>query len=105
MAHSVLRQRLGIVVAWALCMLLAGLVTPTRVRAAQSTTLAPTSGPPNTVVLATGIGWPAGHRIEVWWSDGTTLAQTTADGNGNFQVSFTVPSTATPGSHDLEIRD
>jgi hypothetical protein len=55
------------------------------------------------VVTVTGSGWPPGDTIEVRWD--TTLAQTTADANGNIQVSFTVPADAAEGEHDVFIRD
>jgi uncharacterized repeat protein (TIGR01451 family) len=66
-------------------------------------TLNPTEGPPGTEVTVTGSGWPPGDTIDVRWD--TTLAQTTADDNGNIQVSFFVPADATEGEHDVFIRD
>jgi hypothetical protein len=39
----------------------------------------------------------------VWWD--TKLAETTADANGNMQVSFTVPADAAEGEHAIDVRD
>jgi hypothetical protein len=69
----------------------------------HSAILDPTEGPPGTEVTVTGSGWPPGDTIEVRW--GTTLAETTADSNGNIQVSFTVPADATAGEHEIDIKD
>jgi len=71
--------------------------------AEPTATLDPTEGPPGTEVIVTGSGWPPGDIIDVRWD--TTLAQTTADDNGNIQVSFFVPADATEGEHDVFIRD
>jgi hypothetical protein len=71
--------------------------------AEPTATLDPTEGPPGTEVTVTGSGWPPGDTIDVRWD--ITLAQTTADDNGNIQVSFTVPADATEGEYDVFIRD
>jgi hypothetical protein len=39
----------------------------------------------------------------VWWD--TKLAETTADSNGNIQVSFIVPADAAEGEHAIDVRD
>jgi hypothetical protein len=71
--------------------------------AEPTATLDPPEGPPGTEVTVTGSGWPPGDTIDVRWD--ITLAQTTADDNGNIQVSFIVPADATEGEHDVFIRD
>jgi CARDB len=65
--------------------------------------LDPTEGIPGTEVTVTGSGWPPGDTIAVWWD--TKLAETTADSNGNMQVSFIVPADAAEGEYDVDIRD
>jgi hypothetical protein len=64
-------------------------------------TLDPTEGPPETEVTATGSGWPAGHEVSVYWEDGTVLATTTVDDNGDFTVFFTVPDNASEGEYTI----
>jgi hypothetical protein len=65
-------------------------------------TLDPTEGPPDTEVTATGSRWPAGHEVNVQWEDGTVLATTTVDDNGDFTVSFSVPDDATEGEYTID---
>jgi hypothetical protein len=69
---------------------------------AESATLDPVEGPPGTEVTATGNGWSAGHEVSVQWEDGTELATTTVDDNGNFTVSFTVPDDAAEGEYTVD---
>jgi hypothetical protein len=64
-------------------------------------TLDPTEGPPDTEVTATGSGWSAGHEVSVYWEDGTELAATTVDDNGDLTVSFTVPDDAAEGEYTI----
>jgi hypothetical protein len=71
--------------------------------AEPTATLDPTEGPPGTEVTVTGSGWPPGDTIAVWWD--TKLAETTADSNGNIQVSFIVPADAAEGEYEVDVRD
>jgi hypothetical protein len=65
-------------------------------------TLDPTEGAPGTEVTATGSGWSAGHAVNVQWEDGTVLATTTVDDNGDFTVSFSVPDDAAEGEYTID---
>ena len=67
---------------------------------AASVTLNPTSGPVGTVVTATGTGWIANEHLQVNWNSiiqtefYEVLAETDADANGRFQVTFVIPQGA-----------
>lgn len=69
--------------------------------------LSPTSGPPGTQVTVTGQNWPAGHKIDIafpdrgFWGPGGT----TSTSDGSFKFSFTWPSDASPGDHQVAIID
>lgn len=72
-----------------------------------SVTLSPTSGPPGTPVTVTGRNWPPGHTISVafpdrgFWGPGSTTSRP----DGSFEFSFTWPSPASPGDHQVAIID
>jgi hypothetical protein len=67
----------------------------------NSIILDPTEGTPGTEATVTGSGWKAGHEVNVQWDDGTELAATTVDGNGDFTVFFVVPDAA-EGEHTID---
>lgn len=75
---------------------------------AQGTSLSvvPTSGPPNTLVTATGNGFPAyDTRIQIWFDQINTGKTATADASGHFSVNFNVPSNVTLGLHPVYATD
>ncbi len=70
-----------------------------------SVALNPPQGPPGMLVNGTGSYWTPGDPMQVTWEDGTILASTTLDTQGNFLVSFIVPITAIPGAHTVSFSD
>src|SRR5579859_2196251 len=64
---------------------------------APTISLTPTAGGMNTQVALTGSSFPAAQQIGVYLGvpgagfGGSTYAQATTDGNGNFNVTFPVP--------------
>jgi len=74
---------------------------------AQSSTVSmnPNNGPPGANVTGTGSNWTSGDSMLVQWDDGTTLANTTVQSDGTFNVFFIVPSNATPGNHTVYFTD
>jgi len=72
-----------------------------------SVTLSPTSGPPGTEVTVSGQNWPAGHSIAIafpdrgFWGPGSA----TSSPDGSFTFSFTWPSPASPGEHQVAVID
>jgi hypothetical protein len=70
--------------------------------------LDPTEGPVDTVVNATGFGWPAVVNVTIWWDDldfcvaedMLELLMVETDVNGHFSVLFNVPDTF-GGVHDV----
>jgi hypothetical protein len=66
----------------------------------SSLTLSPTSGGQNTSVSVTGAGFLSGEGIVVSWdAGGNQVATATANGNGGFTTSFSVPSSS--GTHTV----
>lgn len=70
-----------------------------------SVALSPSSGPPGTQVTVTGQNWPAGHGITVSFPDRgfTGPGGTTVGPDGSFTFSFTWPSPARPGDHQVAV--
>jgi len=74
--------------------------------AASTVSINPNQGSAGTIVTGSGNNWTSAHKIQVTWEDqSTNLGQTTVDTNGNFTVSFTIPSTAPQGSHTIYFVD
>jgi len=70
----------------------------------STTTTAPDDIPTITVVRGetidvSGEGCAPGAEVVVTWDDGTELGTFTADENGNFTTTITIPSDATLGVH------
>ncbi len=55
------------------------------------------------VIEVTSRGWDPGSTVRVAL-DGVELGTATADADGAFSDSFTVPSGTPPGPHDVELR-
>ena len=68
--------------------------------AAPALTLSPPSGPPATVITVKGERFAGLERVDLFF-DTTRLRSTAVDGNGAFSAPVTVPTTATPGTHQI----
>ncbi len=96
---------------------LLALAIPAPARAAGATlALSPTQGPPATPVTASGQGFPPGASVDLVWHTmqgsrvgdsgftevGSTIATATADSQGSFTASFTVPYDLGGPAHKVE---
>lgn len=63
-------------------------------------TVSPDSGPPGTTVTVTGSGFPGGGDVDITFF-ATRVGETTADENGSFSTTFTVPDTPFTGPMDV----
>jgi outer membrane protein assembly factor BamB len=63
-------------------------------------TLKPSAGPPTTKVSVTGTGFGASETVAVDFS-GTQVATATTSAAGTFSATFTVPTSAQPGSYPV----
>lgn len=64
--------------------------------------LDPETGPPGTVVTATGVDWDAGDFIQVRWDDtDEILGDTLVNAEGGFELELIVPDDATDGEHEF----
>jgi hypothetical protein len=77
-----------------------------QVAVAQGTStasLAPASGPAGLQVIGTGANWRPGDQIQAQWGDNYSNLGNPASvvSNGTFSVSFTIPSNATVGTHQV----
>jgi len=73
---------------------------PSAVAASATLSVSPTSGPPTTLVTATGSGFLGGERVSLSF-DSTVIATVTAGGSGGFGKAFTVARLARPGRHTI----
>jgi hypothetical protein len=77
---------------------------------AESITLTPDSGPVSTTVTVNGTGFPTNEEVIIMWDgpDGTEMetdpSPLYSDGDGYFEATVTVPSGASPGSHEVFAR-
>jgi outer membrane protein assembly factor BamB len=85
---------LGLLVPLLLCSMAAGAAAAS----GASLALAPSAGPPKTVVKASGQRFGAGETVALAF-DGKKVATATADGGGSFAAKLTVPKGAPPGAH------
>lgn len=67
---------------------------------AASITLAPTRGDPGSPTTVSGVGYLSGETVNLTF-DGAALASATADSNGTFAESVTIPTTAPLGAHTV----
>ena len=66
----------------------------------------PKTGPAGTSVTGTGTEFVAGHHIQVSWETTTPIgSRALVDGTGHFTTTFTVPTDATPGDHNVTFND
>src|SRR5215831_1276934 len=65
---------------------------------AQTITVSPVSGPPNSRVTVQGTGFPPATQIQVAF-DKTSRQPTLSDASGAFETQFWVPADAKPGNH------
>jgi hypothetical protein len=65
--------------------------------------VSPTSGPAGTTVKVTGSAFGAGEAVALYWDSraSAALTTTTAGSTGMIAASFTVPRTATTGTHRI----
>jgi outer membrane protein assembly factor BamB len=68
--------------------------------AAASITVSPTSGDPGSQTTVSGSGFTPGETVNLAF-DAAALTSATADGNGTFTKTVTIPSGATLGAHTL----
>ncbi len=63
----------------------------------------PVVTPPGTSLTIVGTGYQANESVKIYLdsTSGTLLATVTADSSGNISKAVTVPTAATPGSHNL----
>jgi hypothetical protein len=66
-------------------------------------TVSDTTPEPGQTITLTGQGCPANETVQILF-DGTVIASTTADANGNWTAQVTIPASATPGTHTLTSR-
>ena len=61
------------------------------------------TAPPGSNVTVSGTGYQANEQVNLNWdsSSGPLLATATADANGNISQGITLPTSATPGAHNL----
>ena len=79
--------------------------TGTRTKTNPTLNLSPDSGPPLTEVSLSGSGYDKGKsNCPVIWDKTVLEATASTDGNGNLSGSFTVPSWATSGSHEVSVQ-
>ena len=71
----------------------------------QSISVSPRSNPPNTTILVSGSGFPAGADVDIYF-DTTDLALAVTDDTGSFsQIALRVPASALPGEHMVSAVD
>ena len=74
--------------------------------ASGSIQLSARSGPPGANVVVSGAGFAAGEQVSLRWVDsvhGSELVRKArADATGGFEVNFTIPDDATPGSQHVK---
>lgn len=68
-------------------------------------TRSPTSGPKGTVVTVTGTGFSSSLAVDLSFGSLGVIGSTTADSNGAFSTTITVPSNASPGANTLSVTD
>jgi hypothetical protein len=84
--------------------LIAGPATQKAIAQGTSTaTVAPISGAPGSSVTGSGANWTPGDQIQAQWADNNSNLGSPAvvASNGTFKVSFTIPSSAASGSHQI----
>jgi hypothetical protein len=72
--------------------------TPT---SSAAVTLTPSSGPAGSTIQANGTGWPQLEQVDVYWETGGPVASVTPGSSGTFQVAVQVPSSLSPGPHQV----
>jgi hypothetical protein len=89
-----------------LSMLTVGLTTMSRVQAAPTVTISPTSGPAGTKVQATGSGFTPNGQVVATLNGKVVsrLGTATAKSNGDLDVTVTVPNVAA-GTYNLQVED
>ena len=58
----------------------------------------PSSGPTGTTITFVGYQWPAGSEIEISFDNEVVVASVTANAQGSFTATWTVPSGTSSGS-------
>lgn len=75
---------------------------PAGAQVVEPIVLDPESGPPGTIVTATGVDWDPGDFIQVRWDDtDVVLGDVTVDEEGGFSLELTIPEDATLEVHEL----
>lgn len=69
----------------------------------QSQVLSSTTARPGDTITVSGTGCPSGSDVVTSFDD-TEVGSTTADGDGAYSLSITIPSDATPGVHAITSR-
>lgn len=89
-----------------LSLLIIGLTTMSRVNAAPTVKISPTSGPPGTKVKATGSGFTPNGTVVATLNGKVVsrLGTATANANGDLDVTVTVPNVAA-ATYNLEVED
>jgi outer membrane protein assembly factor BamB len=87
-------------VAVASMLLAVGLSAAPAAAVTTSITLKPSAGPPTSAVTVKGTGFGASETVVVDFS-GTQVATAATSATGTFSATFTVPSSALPGSHPV----
>jgi hypothetical protein len=71
------------------------------VAAAGTLTVTPTSGGPGEQLTASGTGVAGGEPVTLQWDGNTAVGQGSSTNDGTFSIQFTIPTSATPGGHQL----
>ena len=90
----------ALTVAAASMFLAVGLSATPAAAVTTSITLQPSVGPPTSAVTVKGIGFGASETVAVDFS-GSQVATAATSATGTFSATFTVPSSALPGSHPV----
>jgi outer membrane protein assembly factor BamB len=76
----------------------------THATAATATiTLSTFTGPPTTTVTIRGIGFGSSETVTATFDTSTTLGTTTTSSTESFSLGITIPSTALPGQHSIQV--
>jgi outer membrane protein assembly factor BamB len=71
--------------------------------ATATITLSTVTGPPTTTVTISGTGFGSSETVTATFDTSTTLGTTTTSSTGSFSLGITIPITALPGQHSIQV--